>query len=180
MGVIDSFPDILLPRDHEFNDFRTIDSIHSRIHEGCHFVCVYTGSVSASSAISIAIVPTAATAQKVHFSCAVEADNAGVFTLYEGASISAGSALTATNSDRNSFVTSGAALTGKPVVTTTGTLLETHYIGTYTPTVKAGGLSEQSRVEYILTPGTTYLVKFTATTTALTSIIADYYVEGIT
>lgn len=166
-----------LPIDSIANARVGIDYPHSRIHSGNHFICSYSKSLSAGSVLAVAITtPTSGTGY-IHYTATLEANLSGTWVISESASVSGGSALTVFNNDRSSAATSGTTIVGTPTVTTYGTSLETHIVGTNSVTSPAGGLSIQ-RGEYILATATTYVVYFTANATSTySSITSSFYLD---
>lgn len=91
----------------------------------------------------------------------IETDKSGLYELYEGAIVSAGSALTAINNNRNSASTADCSVVHNPSVATVGTFIGAHIIGSTTGGAsKSGGSSSVNK--YQLKFNTTYILKFTA------------------
>lgn len=178
MGIVDSYPGKWLPIDDYTGARVDIDVVHSQIHNGKHYTTVYSKALSAGSNLAVAITtPTAGTGY-VHFVAGVDSNLSGTWYFTEGASISAGSTLTAYNNNRISTSTAGTVTVGTPTVTTYGTVIETHVVGTNTTPSQTGG-GTKSRNEYILATASTYMVYFTANATSTFSAITfSYYVES--
>jgi hypothetical protein len=91
----------------------------------------------------------------------IEVDKAGLYELYEGAVISSGSVLTLFNNNRNSSNVADCTVVGNPNVSTVGTFIGAHVIGSATGgTSKSGGSSTTNK--YQLKYNTTYILRFTA------------------
>jgi len=125
-------------------------------HRYCAF---YSATVAGSSGTNIvAMVTNAEKICEAWFS--IETDKAGLYELYEGAVVSAGSALTAVNNNRNSTNTADCLIYGNPSVATAGTFVGAHVIGSTTGGAsKSGGSSSTNK--YQLKLDTTYILRFT-------------------
>lgn len=130
----------------------------------------YSKAVSAGSYLSVVFTTPATAAGTYHMVANCESNLAGTFTFTTAASVSAGSALTAVNTNRNSSSTSGSTIVGTPTITTYGTALETHVRGANgNPSKIANG------DEYILAPSTSYGFYFIANATSTYSAINLYF-----
>lgn len=177
MGITDSHPYKWLPVDEYVGGRVGVDIVHNKVHAGEHYTVTYSKSLSAGSQLAVAITtPTAGTGY-LHFVAGIDANLSGTWYFTEGASVSVGSALTAYNNNRVSTNTAGTTIVGTPTVTTYGTVLETHVVGTNTTPSATGGDITQ-RHEYILATATTYMVYFQANATStFTAITATFYLN---
>lgn len=169
----------LLPQDPVSGNVKIIEPEHGVIHDGVHYTVNYDKTLaSVGSTVSIAITTPAASEDKyLHFVCSVEADKKVNWTFSEGASISGGSSITSLNNMRPAAAVylSPATVVANPVVTTAGTVLETHITGSAgTPQSKVGG-NANVRNEWVLAAATTYLILATATEAATETIITTPY-----
>lgn len=173
MGITDSAPGQWLPID-ALGARITIDYPHHEIHEGNHFTCSYSKALSAGSVLSVNITtPTSGTGY-IHYIAIVESNLSGTWVLGETSSVSGGSALDVYNNNRGSTTTSGAVIVGTPTVTTYGTVIETHVMGSNSGPSRTGGAAE-IRGEYILATDTSYIVYFTANATSTFSCITSSF-----
>lgn len=177
MGLADSHPEQWLPVDYISGNRLIIEPSHGAIHAGTHFTLTYNKIIGAGSVVSVMITtPASSTSKYIHFVAGVEADKAATWTFSQ-CSASVGSALTAYNNNLNSTSTSDTSIVANPTITTYGTILETHIIGTSgNPASVTGGGVEQ-RNEWLLVPSTQYLVNVTtvSASTNTTITIPFYY-----
>jgi hypothetical protein len=177
MGILDSNAPKWLPLDDRSGARVCIEYPHHEIHEGNFFTVAYSKTINSGSVTSIMITTSALSAGVVHFIAQVEASLAGTWIFAESTSASVGSALTAYNNNRLSSNTSGTVIVGSPTITTTGTTLETHVVGTDAPSTRTGGSSD-SRGEWILAASTSYIVHFTSSAASnATNLVLSFYVE---
>ncbi len=127
---------------------------------GHRFSAFYSTTIAGTTGTSIvAITTNAEKTCEAWFS--IEVDKAVLYELYEGAEVSAGSALTAFNNNRNSTLTADCTIVGNPSVATSGTFIGAHIIGSTTGGAsKSGGSSSTNK--YQLKLDTTYILRFTA------------------
>ena len=181
MGTVDSFPGQWLPIDYISGNRKILEPVHGAIHDGTHFTLTYNKIIGAGSTVSVMITtPATSTSQYIHFVCGVECDKAATWTFSQ-CSASVGSTLTAYNNNLNSTKTNPAPLSANPTLTTVGTVLETHIIGTTgNPTSVSGGGVEQ-RNEWVLAPATQYLVNVSTVSASSNTVInmPYYYRERI-
>jgi len=176
MGLLDSNANEILPIDPISGNRLIIEPVHGAIHDGVHFTVTYNKVIGASSVVSVMITtPAATTGKYIHFVAGVECDKAATWTFSQ-CSASVGSALTAYNNNLNSTITNPATIVANPTITTYGTILETHIIGTSgKPNSTTGGGVEQ-RNEWLLEPAKQYLVNVTTVSaTSNTVINMPYY-----
>lgn len=167
-----------LPQDPISGNVTTIGPEHAVIHDGTHFTLTYNKLVNSAASVSSVYftTPSAGSAQYTHFVCGVETDKAATWTFSEDASASVGSALTVYNNNRNSTKASLLTLFGTPTITTVGTVLETHIIGTSgNPNSQTGG-GVEARNEWLLKPSTNYLIQITTVSASTNTVInMPYY-----
>lgn len=132
-----------------------IDHIHSKIHEGKNFfVQDWQDVTGAGTNFDIRI--NTPVSGHMHFAMHFHTEDEFTVILYEGATLSGGTAKTILNSNRNSATTSGATITYGPTVTATGTQIKTWKSGSGT-----GNQGESSKAnERILKQNTQYLLRF--------------------
>ena len=140
-----------------------MDTIHHEVHEGEMFHVSHTnGSVANNASVDVLLV-TGADVES-HTSWEVFAGGQVTVYLYEGATTSAaGTALTAYNMRRNSLNAPDATVTHTPTVTATGSVALVNgriLPGGTSPTTRVGG-GIRSGAEWILLPGTKYLMRIT-------------------
>lgn len=135
----------------------TIASDHHEIHEGHSFVIHDFADVTgAGTTFDIRIV-TPDTTTLAHMGFNFSSGDEFTYALYEGATLSGGTAFTPHNADRNSAQTSVLTITSSPTVTAVGTHLISWKTGTGN---KTGGLGA-SRNEMLMKRNTTYLLRIT-------------------
>ena len=176
MGLLDSNAPYWLPIDPISGNRLIIEPSHGAIHDGTHFTLTYNKIIGAGSTVSVMMTaPATSTSQYIHFVCGVECDKAATWTLSQ-CSASVGSSLTAYNNNLNSSNANPAALVANPTITTVGTILETHIIGTSgNPNSTTGGGVEQ-RNEWLLEPAKQYLVNVTTVAASSNTVInMPYY-----
>jgi hypothetical protein len=175
MGLLDSNAPQWLPIDSISGNRKIIEPEHAAIHAGLNFtVSVLT---TTSSYLSLVFTtPAASTKKRLHFVFSANTDKAATIRFYEGAVVSGGSALTQINNNRESALTDGTVWVKDAVVTSTGTILESHLIGsTGSGNVRPGG-GGVARNEWYLKYATVYMIRVecdVATTKA--EITVPYY-----
>ena len=141
----------------------TIDFIHHEIHEGNSYtVNVYDGDVDIVAPKYMSFTAPD-TATRCHIVFASSSDNGFLMQLYSEPTINAaGNAVASFNRNRNSV--NAASLLVKEDCTTTndGTLMIAEFSGGSTAVPSRGAGSTQTRDEWILKQGKTYLTKLTA------------------
>ncbi len=173
MGLIDSLPGYFLPRDTD-GPLQTIDFQHSRIHSALSWVASY--SVSTGTATAATMLITAPASGKYHVTTNVEMSLAGLWTLSEAPNASGGSAVQAYNCNRAASVASALVHTSAATYVSSGTILESHYVGSVA--TSGGGAPVSVRQEYILNPGSLYLVRVIASSAStIVNINLSYYKE---
>jgi len=160
--------------DRTSNAIKVIETEHAYIHEGRAF------SVSAP-ALNVAnnghfdlLIQTPAVGE-VHlraFSAKTKQAD-GTLILYEGATLSAnGDQLTPKNRDRPSSNAPETAAFSAPTVTDAGVLLEEDYIS---GNVALGGESRQVAQEWVLNPGTSYLLRYTNLSGSASDVVINAF-----
>lgn len=141
------------------NGLITTDTVHSRVHSGSAYFCVGVYSLANDANENWYLAVESNT--YVHFR---EASASGtgaplLVTLYEDAIVSSiGGIITPYNLNRASASIPTLAVSRAPVVTTTGTMLDTLLI----PGAKQQGtIGDLAKIEWVLKPGKNYLVSFT-------------------
>lgn len=144
------------------NGYRLVEDLQDyEVELGHKFSSFYRSTIDGSSSTSIVAITTSTTKCYAYFS--VESDKSGMYELYEDAEISSGSMLTVFNNNRNSIVAASVVVVGDPNVTTVGTFIGSHVIGSSTGGAsKSGGSSNVNT--YQLKYNSTYLLMFTADT----------------
>jgi hypothetical protein len=157
--------------------FAVADVNHVRLHEGRAFY-VYAnkphGNLLANDAnLDIAIAFGAGKTPHLVFS--MDSGGDGEFTMYEGATVSGGTAFTAINRFRPSSNVSLSAALVQPTVTATGTQLAYNFLAGGSGK-KASG-AEAFSFQYVLNPLTTYLFRFTnrSGSAQISFIMIDWY-----
>ena len=96
---------------------------HHEIHEGNSYVaCHFASAVGSGSDADVKVVAPN-TSTRIHMFAFMSGSVEFEALIYEGGNVTAGTALTAVNRDRNSANAATAVCTHTPVVTTTGTLI---------------------------------------------------------
>ena len=134
-----------------------VDYEHHEIHSGSHFYIAGYGTYAADEDIDFQLT-TSNTAKWIHMTFSFQSTGATVFTVYEGATVGAGTPVTAFNSNRNytSTVTSLTLLQYDGTPSGAGTPIYQQAWGfTDTPTKSEGGVSSRSN-EIVLKQNTTY------------------------
>lgn len=154
----------------------TTDEIHANIHRGILFEATHVDlSVAASSSIEMLVQVDAG--QSAHALINLETTGDATYELYEGTTFSAaGTAIDATNRNRESTNTAVTVVTHSPTVTDAGTRIDYHLRpGGGGP--HAGGGSGMLYKEWVLRPGTAYLLRMTNINTSAhaVSMHVDWY-----
>jgi hypothetical protein len=139
-----------------------------RVADGLAFVANYSQALGAAASAATLILTTPATSTgRYHLIAKCEAKKAGTFTFSEVPNVTAGSAITAINTNRLSSTASGVVVKKNVTWTSSGTILETHVVGGI-----SGPFAETG--QYILGGSTRYLGRFVADTTTTLSTITFY------
>jgi hypothetical protein len=141
--------------------FPNIDVNHLRLHEGRAFYAykLYPNSAQLVAGASIDIAVAWASGIKPHLVYDANCGGDAELYLYEGASVTGGTALSSFTRNRTITSTSASAILLNPTVTSLGTLLEAEFIAGGTGKKSGGGIV--STTEQILAPLTTYLFRLT-------------------
>ena len=139
---------------------------------GSRYSVSYSKAISAGSYLTMVFTTPATASGTIVMSGVIESNLAGTATFAKSASVSAGSTLTASDTNLNSDATSGSVIVGTPTVTTYGTVLETHVRGANNTPIYIGGFPG---AEYTLSPSTSYSFKFQALATSTYSAINLYF-----
>ena len=141
--------------------FVMADINHVRLHEGRAFYVYYlngnANQLADDASIDIAIAW--ATGKTPHLVFDVNCGGDAEFTIYEGATVTGGTAFTAINRYRPSTNVSASATLINPTVTSTGTALTGEFLAGGSGG-QAGGAAAFS-FQYVLSPLTTYLFRLT-------------------
>ena len=135
------------------------------LNEGLSFIANISGTQAAASS-TLSILATNPATGVHHLVVECESKKAGTFTLSESpnATATGSSAITAANLNRRSSNTNTLTVVGNGTYTSSGTVLETHVIGsTSGPNIRTQ--------EYILKASTKYLARFVAAGTTTLSVI---------
>jgi len=106
----------------------TIDFGHHEMHEGRHFFYTETNTI-ASAADRELLITTPDSNRRLHFRFSVRGKYITTTDLYEGSSLTGGTALTILNNYRDSTIASGATLTHTPAGSGDGTKIFTVSFG---------------------------------------------------
>ena len=141
--------------------FSNIDIGHKKIHDGNNFNASIS-SLAVANAGNLDI--RFKTGAKVpHLTLTFTSTGKSTFKIYEAATISAGSALTSYNSNRNKATASTVTITSAPTVTATGsTLVYDGLLNGGSGGLTAGAMGA-TRNELVLIPNTEYLIRLTNT-----------------
>lgn len=161
------------------NILKIIDRVHQEVHEGHTFNNSLSTTVIATSTYFITYVNS--TAHYAHYQFYIYTSAAATVGLYESpTAASTWAATTSYNHHRGS--TNAANLTVRNNVpssdiTSTGTLLETLSVGGGSNPATFIGGDIQSRQEWILNKGTTYLIKINSASTNTYTFASKWYEE---
>jgi len=127
---------------------------------GHKFCAFYNSTVSGTAGTSVvSITPNGSKICYAWFS--IEVDKAGLYELYEDSEVSGGTIIVGINNNRNSTLDSDCVVRSDPTVTTAGSFIGAHIIGSVTGGAsKSGGSSSVNK--YQLKQSTSYIVRFTA------------------
>jgi len=155
-----------------------MDSVHHEVHEGEMFAFERSASISNGANMDIRFKTGA---KRVHTGLSIAAAGQCVVSLYEAATISAGTPLSIYNMNRTSSNSPLSSAFHTPTVGATGSvaLVDGRLI--------AGGSTVQTRIggaarigsEYILKPNTEYLLRITNTSgvAAVINPVFEFYEE---
>ena len=144
---------------------RTIETEHSYIHEGIFFESYNKFTLAAGAKRVVTI--KAPVGKYLHYRPTNLVTSADKVTIefYEGATVTAetGTAVTPSNHNRNSALTSGVTLLDAPTVTADGTKFAQVYIpgATGVGGSRTGASAGVSNSEWVLKPNTVYMIKVT-------------------
>jgi len=164
-----------LPQDPISGNVHIIEPEHGAIHAGSHFtVSVLT---TTSSYLSLGYTtPAASTGRRAHFVFSANTDKASVITFSTDAVISGGTSIQAYNNNCESHMNNTGTWVVDPVVTTAGTILEQHLIGSAGTGASRPGGNASARNEWYLCYDTTYLIRIACSlATTMAEITAPYY-----
>lgn len=171
----------LAPFDETTGAALVIDTVHHEVHEGEMYHASHTnGSVANGANLDVLLV-TGATVE-THASWEVFAGGQVRIYLYEAPTTSAnGTALTIYNMKRDSLNTPEALFYHTPTVSATGSVALVNgriLPGGTSPTTRVGG-GIRSGAEWILAPGTKYLLRVTNTSggTIAVNVGLEWYEE---
>jgi len=180
MGLLDSQPDKYLPRDRVSGNLLIIEPEHGAIHAGDH----YTLSVLTTTSSYLTLVytsPAEATKQRAHFVFSANTDKAAILTFSEAAVVSAGTSIVPPNNNRASSKLGFGSWVIDPVVTTTGTVIERHAMGTAGSGSARPGGDAAARNEWYLDYGKTYMLRIACDqSTTRSEITVPYYYREVT
>lgn len=167
--------DLFYPVDQFSGCRKILDTEHATIHDGIHFTAIYTETVSTTVVTVLISTPASSTNKYIHFLCGVETDKAVSWTFSEAPNASGGTSIVSYNNNRTSSITDPVTLTSGVTYVSSGTVLETHIMGSNNPTTKLGG-NTNSRNEWLLKQNTLYLIRVVPTTAAsIINVILPYY-----
>lgn len=136
------------------------DNMHTRVHNGLGF---RAGVILASVAnnVSLDLVWTTAASDYPHIVWHPTLNGSANFELYEGATFTGGTTMTAVNFKRTSTREYAGTLKHSPTVTGTGTLIWSVHLAGGSGPHAAGGSASGFDEEWILKAETTYLARLT-------------------
>ena len=144
---------------------RTIETEHSYIHEGIFFESFNKFTLAGGATRVVTIKPTAGIYLHYRPTNLVTSADKVLIEFYEGATLTAatGTAVTPSNHNRNSTLTSKVTLLDAPTVTANGTKFAQVYIpgATGTGGTRTGQSAGTSGSEWVLKPNTQYMIKVT-------------------
>ena len=158
--------------------FRTIETEHAYIHEGIFFES-YNKFTLAASAKRVITLKTP-TAKYLHYrpTTLVTSADKVLIEFYEGATVTAatGTAVTPSNHNRASALTSGVTLLDAPTVTADGTKFAQVYIpgATGLGGTRTGSSAGVSNSEWVLKPNTTYMIRVTNSSSGSNDIQVNF------
>ena len=144
---------------------RTIETEHAYIHEGIFYESYNKFTLAAGAKRVVTI--KAPVGKYLHYRPTNLVTSADKVTIefYEGATVTAetGTAVTPSNHNRNSTLTSGVTLLDAPTVTADGTKFAQVYIpgATGTGGTRTGASAGLSNSEWVLKPNTVYMIRVT-------------------
>lgn len=134
-----------------------IDHAHHEVHEGEHFTASDYASVLNGATRDFLLV-TPDTDTRMHMVYAVTTDAKAKVQFFEGGNIAGGTAVPAYNNQRNSSAAAALVVTHTPAVTTTGTEILVHLVGSS----NQAGARTRGDAEYVLKQNSKYLLRITA------------------
>lgn len=185
-SITDKYMFILLPEgemiDHTTNALKVVDTVHHEVHEGEMFHSeYYAASLANNGSLDIEIATPAD--KEAHFVFTINAGGQAVAYLYEAPTVAGGTAMAVHNMNRRSANLPGTTIVHTPTVSATGTTVLVN------GRLLAGGTSVQTRVgggvrqntEWILRPGTKYLLRVTNTSGSAVpiNVACEFYEEPI-
>ena len=164
--------------DIESSCLRTIDTEHSKIHEGKAFIAsTYKEDLADDAEYNFLIKNT--DVSELHAVFAINFEGNAIVDVFEGTTVSAdGTEITVYNRKRSSTTASGATAFHTPTITDDGTSISKTVIpGASGP--NASGGNNQGRFEWLLKVDTNYMVRVKNIAGAAKSgtITADFYIE---
>jgi len=156
---------------------------HHEIHDGNHFYLSNYSIIGSGLGSSLFFGVTTPNGSKwIHLTYGISSTLVTQSKLYEGATLSGGTAVNCWNSNRNSLNTCSVNIRYRPTISgvtpTSGTLITASSWGTATATPSKQGVGGQEirNNELILKSGTTYLIQITsASADNLISYDANWY-----
>lgn len=154
----------------------SIDWIDEHGCNGTRFTCLdYRTGVHATTLSSIALTTDATT--ETIMTVSLETTKAGVWRFSEGATVSGGSVLSVFNNNRVLGNGHSCVISGNVVVTTVGTVIGYHVIGSSTGGASKSGGASAERNPWTLKPSTTYLLTFQPTADDCAVVQGIFFVE---
>lgn len=153
----------------------TIDYAHHEIHDGSHFKGGYQDVTMNTNDVINLLLVTPNTTKYAHFTMTAQSSGAATVELYEGGTITGGTAVTIWNRDRNSTKVATVKLYHTPSITSDGTKMVTKWIGGTGFRADVSG-AVRGDSEFILRKNTNYLIRATANANTIkVAIGADWY-----
>jgi hypothetical protein len=160
-----------------YGDRRAIDTVHERGHEGLVFTATYAETIGSGSTSSVMITKPAAS--DIHMTMSVESSGAGTWTWSTLPNATGGSTIVSNNHKASSTTVDPmlGGITSGPTVTSAGTILERHVIGSTGVGQSSSGGAGLVRNEWVMdeTAATKHLIQFTASAATNIAYNITYY-----
>ena len=160
-----------------YGDRRGIDAVHERIHEGIVFNANFAETLASGSVSSIMITKPATS--DIHLTMSLESSGAGTWTWSKLPNATGGSVIVSNNHKASSTTVDPmlGGIRSTPTVTSSGTVLEPHVVGSTGVGQTSSGSGGLIRNEWVMdeTAATKYLIQFTASAATNLSYNITYY-----
>ena len=138
----------------------TVDYAHHEVHGGSMFHVSYVADIGNGANLDIGVT-TPNTSKHSHMVIGVGVEAEARLYLYEDATFSGGTPLTAYNRNRNSSTAATSTVVHTPSITSTGTLI----LGAHYGSARTYGGESRAQNEWILKQNAKYLLRVTNLTT---------------